>query len=47
MIIPASEIFMTVADALGCDTIKVPNISLADSIIDGLYRTKYAASDAV
>lgn len=47
VIIPASEIFMTVADALGCDMIKVPNISLADSIIDGLYRTKYAASDAV
>lgn len=47
VIIPASEIFMTVANALGCDTIKVPNISLADSIIDGLYRTKYSASDAV
>ena len=41
VIIPASEIFMTVAEALGCDSIKVPNISLADSIIDGLYRTKY------
>ena len=45
VIIPASEIFMVAADALGCDVIKVPNISLADSIIDGLYRTKYAASD--
>ena len=41
VIIPASEIFMIVADALGCDSIQVPNISLADSIIDGLYRTKY------
>ena len=41
VIIPASEIFMTVAEALGCGSIKVPNISLADSIIDGLYRTKY------
>ena len=41
VIIPASEIFMIVAEALQCDTIKVPNISLADSIIDGLYRTKY------
>lgn len=41
VIIPASEIFMIVAEVLQCDTIKVPNISLADSIIDGLYRTKY------
>ena len=46
VIIPASEIFMIVAEALGCDSIKVPNISLADSIIDGLYRNKYASSDA-
>ena len=46
VIIPASEIFMIVAEALNCDSIKVPNISLADSIIDGLYRTKYATSDA-
>lgn len=45
VIIPASEIFMTAAEALGCDSIQVPNISLADSIIDGLYRTKYASSD--
>lgn len=45
VIIPASEIFMLAAEALGCDKIQVPNISLADSIIDGLYRTKYAASD--
>ena len=45
VIIPASEIFMVAAEALGCDVIKVPNISLADSIIDGLYRTKYAASE--
>lgn len=45
VIIPASEIFMLAAEALGCDSIQVPNISLADSIIDGLYRTKYAASD--
>ena len=45
VIIPASEIFMLAAEALGCEKIQVPNISLADSIIDGLYRTKYAASD--
>lgn len=45
VIIPASEIFMLAAEALGCDSIQVPNISLADSIIDGLYRTKYASAD--
>ncbi|HIW44732.1 MAG TPA: Ppx/GppA family phosphatase [Candidatus Prevotella stercoripullorum] len=45
VIIPASEIFILAAEALGCDSIQVPNISLADSIIDGLYRTKYAAAD--
>ena len=39
VIIPASEIFMLAAEALGCEKIQVPNISLADSIIDGLYRT--------
>lgn len=38
VIIPAAELFLTVADALGCNTIHVPNISLADCIIDGLYR---------
>lgn len=38
VIIPAAEIYMTVAEALGCDTILVPNISLADSIIDYEYR---------
>ena len=45
VIIPASEIFMMVAEVLDCDSIQVPNISLADSIIDGLYRNKYASSD--
>ena len=45
VIIPASEIFILAAEALGCDSIQVPNIRLADSIIDGLYRTKYASSD--
>lgn len=38
VIIPASEIFLMVAGALKCDTIYVPNISLADSIVDGMYR---------
>lgn len=47
VIIPAAEIFITAAAALGCDAVQVPNISLADSIIDGLYRNKYSASDIV
>lgn len=38
VIIPAAELFLTVADALGCQQIHVPNISLADCIIDGLYK---------
>lgn len=38
VIVPAARIFLTVAEALGCRTIHVPNISLADSIIDGLYK---------
>ena len=42
VIIPASEIFITIADALGCDKVQVPNISLADCITDGLYRSKTA-----
>lgn len=44
VIIPASEIFITVADALGCDRVQVPNICLADCITDGLYRGKTAAA---
>ena len=44
VIIPAAEIFITAAEALGCDTVQVPNISLADSIIDGLYRDKYSVT---
>ena len=38
VIVPAGEIFIKVAEHLGCDEIIVPNISLADSIVDGLYR---------
>ena len=38
VIVPAGEIFLTVAKHLNCDEIIVPNISLADSIVDGLYR---------
>lgn len=42
VIVPASEIFLRIASTLGCDTISVPNISLADCIVDGMYRNKYA-----
>lgn len=45
VIIPAAEIFITAAEALGCDSVQVPNISLADSIVDGFYRDKYSAYD--
>ena len=38
VIIPAAEIFLAVAKALKCEEIHVPNISLADGIIDGLYK---------
>lgn len=38
VIIPAAEIFLLVARSLKCDDILVPNISLADSIVDGIYR---------
>lgn len=36
VIIPAAEIFLKACDYLKCDTIMVPNISLADSIVDGI-----------
>lgn len=38
VIIPAAEIFLMVAKSLNCESIIVPNISLADSIVDGIYR---------
>ena len=38
VIIPAAEIFLNVAQALNCTEIHVPNISLADGIIDGLVK---------
>lgn len=38
VIIPAAEIFILVASSLKCEDILVPNISLADSIVDGIYR---------
>ena len=38
VIVPAGRIFLDVAKQMKCEKIFVPNISLADSIIDGLYR---------
>lgn len=38
VIAPAAEIFIKACEYLKCDTIMVPNISLADSIVDGLYE---------
>ena len=35
VIIPAAEIFIKACEYLKCDSIMVPNISLADSIVDG------------
>lgn len=37
VIVPAAEIFIKACEHMKCDTILVPNISLADSIVDGLY----------
>ena len=39
VIVRAAEIFLTVAQSLQCNEIMVPNISLADCIVDGLYRS--------
>ena len=36
VIIPAAEIFIKASEYLQCESIMVPNISLADSIVDGL-----------
>jgi exopolyphosphatase/guanosine-5'-triphosphate,3'-diphosphate pyrophosphatase len=38
VIVPAAEIFLKASECLHSESILVPNISLADSIIDGLYR---------
>lgn len=38
VIVPAARIFLDVAKHLQCKEILVPNISLADSIVDGLYK---------
>ena len=44
VIIPAAEIFIKACEYLQCDNIMVPNISLADSIVDGLYETTQTRS---
>lgn len=44
VIVPAARIFLDVSKQLGCDEIMVPNISLADSIVDGLYHDMKAAT---
>ncbi len=38
VIIPAAEIFIKACEYLKCEKIWVPNISLADSIVDGIYE---------
>ena len=38
VIIPAAEIFLTVANTVGAKRIVVPVIGVADGIIDGLYE---------
>ena len=38
VIIPAAEIFLTVASTVDADTIVVPTIGVADGIIDGLFE---------
>ena len=38
VIVPAAEIFLMVARSLNCHSVLVPNISLADSIVDGVFR---------
>ena len=42
VIVPAAEIFITIADILGSSTIYVPVIGLADGIIDDLYSRSAA-----
>lgn len=38
VIVPAAEIFLNIAAAFNCPKIIVPNISMADSIVDGIYK---------
>lgn len=42
VIVPAAEIFLSIASVFRCDSITVPNISMADSIVDGIYKSLQA-----
>lgn len=44
VIIPAAEIFIQACEYLQCESIMVPNISLADSIVDGLIEKVKSSS---
>ena len=44
VIIPAAEIFIKASEYLQCESIMVPNISLADSIVDGLIEKVKSSS---
>ena len=45
VIVPAAEIFLTIAEITGAGFIYVPVIGLADGIIDGLYQKRRRAAD--
>ena len=45
VIIPSAEIFLKACEYLKCESIMVPNISLADSIVDGLYEKMMAKTE--
>ena len=45
VIVPAAEIFLGIAAAFDCPKIVVPNISMADSIVDGIYKSMRDAAN--
>lgn len=47
VIIPAAEIFLTIASIVKAKTIEVPVIGVADGIIDGMYRNDVIQASAV
>ena len=47
VIVPAAEIFLTIAEAFHCPTIVCPNISMADSIVDGIYKALQQQGDNI